>query len=342
MNDQHVDYLDGWRGLAILFLLIGHFFSIPGINFGRVGVDFFFVLSGFLMCRLLFIKEVPIATFYQRRISRIFPAFFSFVIIVLIYFLLSGKLIDWTETGVASLFLNNYFPGTVGHAVMPFGHIWSLSVEEHTYIFLTLVAVVVRKQYLTARLALTIAVAVSIALGLSYWRLFSAQKLEFELWAHSEISAYGILFSGLLLLCLQKVKIPTLPALVYPVLIVFGLTCYWWSMPIPLRGFVGVGLFAVVLNILSTAPPLVKRCLSWWPLKKLGLWSFSIYLWQQVFYLAHHRDGLPATIALVSAIVCGIASYYLIENPARHWLNQRWANPAPLHEWNKVISNDVK
>ena len=73
MPDQHFDYLDGWRGLAIAFLLVGHFFPVPGINFGRVGVDFFFVLSGLLMCRLLFIKEVPIKTFYKRRIARIFP-----------------------------------------------------------------------------------------------------------------------------------------------------------------------------------------------------------------------------------------------------------------------------
>ncbi|MCU6434128.1 acyltransferase [Undibacterium sp. Jales W-56] len=325
MNDQHFDYLDGWRGLAILFLLIGHFFPVPGINFGRVGVDFFFVLSGFLMCRLLFIKEVPVKTFYQRRISRIFPAFFSFIIFMLAYFFLTGQAIDWAETSMAGLFLNNYFPGTVGHAVMPFGHIWSLSVEEHTYVFLTLIAVTVRGNYVNAKWALAVSSLISIVLGLAYWRLFPTQKLEFELWAHSEISAYGILFSGCLLLCLQRVKIPTLPVPVYPILILLGLACYWWSMPIPLRGFVGVGLFALTLNILPTAPAMLKRCLSFGPLKKLGLWSFSIYLWQQVFYLAHHREGLPTMAAITLAVICGTASYYLIENPTRRWLNDRWA-----------------
>ena len=68
-NSQHFDYLDGWRGLAIIFLLIGHFYPVPGINFGHFGVNLFFVLSGLLMSRLLFVKSVPIPLFYKRRIS---------------------------------------------------------------------------------------------------------------------------------------------------------------------------------------------------------------------------------------------------------------------------------
>lgn len=144
-SDQHFDYLDGWRELAIVFLLIGHFFPIPGINFGRVGVDFFFVLSGLLMCRLLFIKKVPIKTFYQRRIARIFPAHFTYLFLILCYFFISGKEINWSETLMAGLFINKYFQGEIGHTVMPFGHIWSLSVEEHSYIVLSLIAIAMRR-----------------------------------------------------------------------------------------------------------------------------------------------------------------------------------------------------
>lgn len=321
MTEQHFDYLDGWRGVAIVFLLVGHFFPVQGINLGRVGVDFFFVLSGYLMCRLLFIKEVSIKTFYQRRISRIFPAFFSYVVLVLVYFFLSGKAIDWKETSMASLFINNYFPGTVGHNKMPFGHIWSLSVEEHTYIFLTIVAVATRKKYLNLKKTLCISILLSIVLGLLYSMLFPVHDVEFELWAHSEISGYGILFSGLLMLFLQKIKIPTLPVLAYPLLTILGLICYWWSMPIPLRGFVGVGLFAVVLNFLEASPNLVKQCLSFWILRKLGLWSFSIYLWQQIFYLS---DLIEPLLSVALAIICGVLSYYLIERPSRRYLNEFW------------------
>ena len=68
------DYLDGWRGLAIVLLLADHFFPVPGINFGALGVNFFFVLSGWLMTHLLFVQLTPIDVFYRRRIARIVPA----------------------------------------------------------------------------------------------------------------------------------------------------------------------------------------------------------------------------------------------------------------------------
>ena len=72
-TNRHIPYLDGWRGLAVAFLLLGHFFPVDGINFGTVGVHLFFVLSGLLMTRILFVQKVPLALFYQRRIARIFP-----------------------------------------------------------------------------------------------------------------------------------------------------------------------------------------------------------------------------------------------------------------------------
>ncbi|MER9742940.1 acyltransferase family protein [Mesorhizobium sp. M0187] len=53
-------YLDGWRGLSIALVLIGHFFPVPGINLGVLGVEFFFVLSGRLMGEILFIERFPL------------------------------------------------------------------------------------------------------------------------------------------------------------------------------------------------------------------------------------------------------------------------------------------
>lgn len=149
-NQHHFDYLDGWRGLAIIFLLIGHFYPIPGINLGTLGVNLFFVLSGLLMSRLLFVKQVPIPLFYRRRIARIFPAFFVMLTAIVLIFSALGREINWSEVAMAVLFLNNYFPGDIGHAVMPFGHIWSLSVEEHAYILLSLLAVVSRRMNISA------------------------------------------------------------------------------------------------------------------------------------------------------------------------------------------------
>ena len=79
---NRLDYLDGWRGLAIAFVLISHFSSIQGIDFGRMGVDVFFVLSGMLMANILFVRRVALKTFYKRRISRVIPVFVVFISIV--------------------------------------------------------------------------------------------------------------------------------------------------------------------------------------------------------------------------------------------------------------------
>jgi peptidoglycan/LPS O-acetylase OafA/YrhL len=323
MNTQHFDYLDGWRGLAIIFLLVGHFYPVPGINLGSFGVTLFFVLSGLLMSNLLFIKKVPISQFYQRRISRIFPAFFVMITMIIIIFLLSGKPVQWSEVAMAALFINNYFPGELAPTVMPFGHIWSLSVEEHAYVLLTLIAALsVRYKFkpIHAICALTL---ISASLCVVYWLYFSGPH-DYALWLHTEVSAYGIGISAFFLLLLKDRKIPTLPIFVYPILLMTGLALHWWSVPTPIRIIFGVGILALLVNILNNAPPLLKAVLSASWLKKIGLWSFSIYLWQQPFYLAQYRENLSSSIALSLALLTGITSYYLIEKPARKFLNTRW------------------
>ena len=73
--------LDNWRGWAIIFVLLGHFTSLPGVNFGRFGVDLFFVLSGRLMADLLFLKRIELPTFFYRRFSRVLPVSLLFVLI---------------------------------------------------------------------------------------------------------------------------------------------------------------------------------------------------------------------------------------------------------------------
>jgi peptidoglycan/LPS O-acetylase OafA/YrhL len=54
----------------------------------------------------------------------------------------------------------------------------------------------------------------------------------------------------------------------------------------------------------------------------MGVWSFSLYLWQQPFYMLMHREGLPAPLALACALAVGVAAFCLVEHPARSWLNR--------------------
>jgi peptidoglycan/LPS O-acetylase OafA/YrhL len=157
-----------------------------------------------------------------------------------------------------------------------------------------------------------------------YWHGYSGEKLEFELSYHTEIAGFGIFISAFFLLLFDGRRIPRLPLAAYPGLALIALMLRWWSVPLPVTVIVGVGALALLINSLEGAPQAVKSALSFYPLRKIGDWSFSIYLWQQPFYLAHHRSGLPAALAAALAICAGICSYYLIEKPMRNYLNAIW------------------
>jgi peptidoglycan/LPS O-acetylase OafA/YrhL len=322
MTERHIQYLDGWRGLAIVFLLIGHFFPVPGINFGAVGVSLFFVLSGYLMCGLLFVKNTPIPDFYRRRIARIVPAHLFFLGCVILVYLARGIPIEWGETAAALAFVNNYFATTPS---MPFGHIWSLSVEEHSYILLSIVALLTRRFNASARWTTAVIAVLCAVAGFWYWTAFTGSELEFNKWIRTEVSAYGIFASCAILLFFCRTKIPALPPPVCPLLLLAGIALHWWSLPMPVRTVLGVGLFALAINLMPAAPVSVKRLLEFKPLTKMGTWSFSIYLWQQPFYLAAGtHDLLPGYVAAPIAVCCGIAAFYLVERPARALLNRVW------------------
>jgi peptidoglycan/LPS O-acetylase OafA/YrhL len=322
MQGKHFDFLDGWRGLAISFLLIGHLFPVPGIQLGAVGVNLFFVLSGVLMARILFVQQTPLGVFYQRRISRVFPAHYLFLTLIILWFMLSGQVVDWQEAVMAALFVNNFFPGEPGHAVMPFSHVWSLSVEEHSYIVLSIVALLSRSKWVNPALATGFCAAILSLCGWYYWTQYSGVDLEFGKWLHSEVSAYGIFLSAFIYLVRQERQIPKWLAACSPLLAFIGILCHWWKFPLPVRTTIGVGLLALSVNLLFDAPKWIQTLLSLKPLRMLGLWSFSIYLWQQPFYLQGHRNGLSGWLALCYSLAAGIASFYLIEQPCRRYLNR--------------------
>ena len=320
----HLDYLDGWRGVAISLLLIGHFFPVPGINFGTLGVNFFFVLSGYLMTGLLFVQHTPIDKFYRRRIARIVPAHIVFVTAVTLLLAVNGGKGSLTETLAAAFFVNNYVSSEPGHAVMPFGHIWSLSVEEHSYVLLSILAIAARKGKLSPTLgvgavALTCA---SFAFGYSWY--YKGPRLQFDQWLHTEVAGYGIFVSAFVLLVLREHLDWVWPKLTVPFLTLAGIALHWWSVPIAVQTVFGVGALALAVNLLPKSPWLIRYVLAWAPLRYLGLWSFSLYVWQQPFYLWSRGGNAPTWVGLLIAFVAGLTSYYFIERPARRYLNRTW------------------
>ncbi len=320
---RHLPALDGWRGLAIAFLLVGHFLPVPGINFGQVGVRLFFVLSGMLMAKLLFIDRVPMASFYRRRIARIAPAHLCFLLLTVAGSAALGMPVVGPEVLAAALFFNNYL---LSH-VMPVGHIWSLAVEEHSYILLSLVALGARRR-LCSPMTVLIALSCLCALAcLLYHAMYAGRELAGSL-LHTEVAGFGIAVSALICVYFHGRGRPATQVLVIPLLLATGIVLHWWSLPGSLSQVLGVLCFAVAVNLLPAAAPGLQRCFSHPLLCQLGLWSFSLYLWQQPFYMAFHHQGLALPLALAGAFACGVASYTLVEGPARRFLNARWGKPA--------------
>lgn len=316
---EHLPYLDGWRGLAIFCLLIGHFLPVPGINLGYLGVNLFFVLSGLLMTRILFLHRVDLPTFYRRRIARIFPSVVAFLGSITAFYALTGRQINVFETITAATFLNNYLQPQ-GAWSMPFGHMWSLSVEEHSYILLSLIAFLVSAQWVRARLAVGLCAVALASVGCIYWMLDGRDMNSL----HSEVAAFGIFASGSLLLLLQPLKQTRINFCVFPMLMGLGVAAHWWSFPAPVKIIIGCGAFAAALNLLHRAPMRVHMLLQLRPLRMLGIWSFSIYLWQQPFYMLVHRQGMNPIVGLLASVIVGVMAFYSIENPARLYLNRVW------------------
>ena len=309
---EHIGYLDGWRGIAILVVLQSHFLPTRYVETGRLGVDIFFALSGLLMAQLLFIKETPLAVFYQRRISRILPAFLAFVCIVYAVEHYIGREHGWEDFLASVTFLRSYVPISPGiwDTGMPIGHLWSLNVEEHAYLLMSLLTLLVRGR--RAGMAL-------IAIGLAS---FAVQIVYMRWWApvgwrlHTEVLiGHIVLAAGY-----RLIRLPRVPSWLPLVTFAATIICYAHTSWMAYSIFSPI-LLAFTVNHLSDVAPAVRSALSWGPLRQMGIWSFSVYLWQQPFYEMRHQ--MDALSGLCLAIATGLASFYFLEQPVRAWLNAR-------------------
>lgn len=315
---KRISTLDGWRGMAILLVLAGHFSPIRPL--GAFGVELFFVLSGRLMAGILVGQKQPLRTFARRRAFRILPALSIYVALISCAALLgnvpTGKLVRSATAAV--LFFSNYLIG--GDILTVFQHTWSLAVEEHSYMFLAvLVLFAGRSGDRVGRLTLGLAI---LLMTVAAMRWFSGNNAW--LYLHTESRAASILVSFGIATQASRI-VQRLPRSILPWLapLALGGAMSLWllQVPAPVTYTLGTVLLAIAVNVVEHSHNSVLRIFGDPGVRWFGIVSFSLYLWQQPFYEAH-ATGTSALVAVPAALLFGVASYYLVEVPSRHLLRR--------------------
>ncbi len=285
--------IDGLRALAVLPVVAYHA-GIHMVRGGFVGVDVFFVISGYLITQVLSSEiqdgRFSILRFYERRIRRILPALIAVLLATLLLglvYCLPGDLVDLSKSAVAAALSvsNVYFWLSAGYfdspaLTKPLLHTWSLAVEEQFYIVWP-VFLILAHRYFKHRLVMATGVIGLISLAASAIGAFHDPTSTFYL-VHTRI--WELALGGALALGAIPTRLGTgirnLLSAAGFVLIVGSVFMIDSGMPFPGILAIPPCLGAALIILAGTdGTTVVGETLSWRPLTFIGLISYSLYLW---------------------------------------------------------------
>jgi len=333
--------LDGWRGIAILLVLLDHTqaaliggYYRPWLQTGQHGVTIFFVLSGYLITSKLLQGPIDLKSFYLRRFFRLMPVAWIYLASLWVTGELSGlHWISGREIASCVFFYRNFFGPT--HKIYA-SHFWSLSIEEQFYLVwpcLLLFAGIRRSRWFAICGALAIA-----SYRLLHWAAYDSAWVSFR----TEVRADALLAGCLLALLLADARMRAeiqrwtryiwLPALAA---LLFCIGHYPWLPPLYECLAIAVLIASAVLHPQSIlVRPLILAPLTW-----LGTVSYSVYVWQE-FFLVHLG---PATIPLICIMpLFVLGSYYFIERPSARFGHRLIVAPRSSRETLRTHSQPIE
>lgn len=337
--------IDGLRALAVIMVLAYHL-KLPFAQGGLLGVTVFFVISGFLITRILISQlettgTIDLKTFWFKRIRRLYPAILAMVIpLILISAIFNRVLFTKACSDLLPTLLgfNNwwqilknvsYFENAGSPS--PLTHCWSLAIETQFYLLYPLLLLALSKlengKKISARVTLALAVISALLLAI----LFNPAQDPTRVYYGTDTRAFSLLIGAFLAFNTQGRRIPKKAARFYESIGVIAVIILLYMM-IAINGYSsllyrgGHALASVLsaLVILATLnkASLLGKCLSCSPLKWIGDRSYSIYLWHYPIILlisggAKSNIGITLLEILLSIILAAI-SYRFIETPIRH------------------------
>jgi peptidoglycan/LPS O-acetylase OafA/YrhL len=358
---QHRGDIQGLRAVAVLLVALGHA-GVPFLKGGYVGVDVFFVLSGFLITGILLSEalssgRVSLVAFYARRARRILPAAALTLVATSIaahHLLNFVRARDVVEDSVwAALFSANVHFAAVGSDYFqqgqppsPIQHFWSLSAEEQFYFVWPSVLALVLFGLFSRRASLGRLLAVVCALGVASlaWSIHHTATAPTASYFSTLTRAWELALGAALAVgALMVSRIPGRLQLTmgWAGLCAIAASAVFYSDNTAVPGYaallpvVGAGL-VIAAGLHREGPFGAGRVLSAAPLRYVGDRSYAFYLWHwPVLILAAQHVGhdLPTEVnllLLVGAFLLSVVSYKLVENPLR---KLRWPTRVGAVAW---------
>jgi peptidoglycan/LPS O-acetylase OafA/YrhL len=337
-TQARIPALDGLRGIAVSAVLLFHTGSSP-LAGGYLGVDLFFVLSGFLITGILLAEagsrgRIALGAFWLRRARRLAPPLLVLLLVLgAVRLFLPQSLGDaWRADILAALtYTTNWWEiAQSGDYFAQFGpespvlHTWSLAIEEQFYLlFAVFMAVIARRRTGRRSLLVLLLIATAVSIATMYWSTASGELA----WAY-----YG--------------TVPRLQALLIGAMLAVLLrggpgpaALEKWRDPVGIAGLVGlavllagvwppsfgwtytvVALCAAAVIWAAVGRSRLAGVLAWRPLVALGLISYGVYLWHwPIFLWLQGRDSsvLVQVAATALTLVVATASYVVVERPVR-------------------------
>lgn len=341
--------INALRALAVLAVVLFHF-KTPLVRGGFVGVDIFFVISGFLMTKIIFSRldsgSFTFGSFLKARVERIFPALLVVLTVLLLVGVLSVDPLTLDEIGkeslAAILFLSNflfasqagYFAGEAEqHWLL---HTWSLSVEWQFYLLYPLFIIALKKLRISSRGIYVLIVASAIASFL-LMVLFALKGSTYTKFAFFLLPtrAWEMLAGGIVAIAAARRNVDRREGVILTIagmaLIGVSLLCfdsytlwpYWWTLA-PVIGCAVIILADQDYRFWNSLPGV----------RQIGTWSYSIYIWHWPIIVGMRYFGAPTTgpwigLGIAATVVVGGLSYRFIETDLRAWLfnNQHGRRP---------------